>query len=184
MSEVIADLQLIQHSGEPIAATSKIDTDRPRGPKQRKQVIEPLNRWIFATAALVLASVLGLLGLTWLWFPQGQRVVEIRPMSLPARPGTAPVSDTANTDKTSGPESESNAKPLVITVEPHQQLQRISMQYLGGYDLKRLRQIQALNPRLTDPDHIEAGEKIWLPGSHRTQAAGDSTTSENERKHP
>jgi hypothetical protein len=34
---------------------------------------------------------------------------------------------------------------------------------LGNFDLQRLHQVEALNPRLTDPDHIVAGQKLWLP---------------------
>ena len=52
---------------------------------------------------------------------------------------------------------------LEVTVEPNQWLEQISVEYLGGYDSQRLHQIQALNPDLTDPNHIEVGQKIRLP---------------------
>jgi hypothetical protein len=58
------------------------------------------------------------------------------------------------------------------------------VQYLEGYDLQRLRQIQALNPKLTDPDHIEAGQKIWLPGPPPVSAAKNASPRANERKLP
>jgi nucleoid-associated protein YgaU len=54
---------------------------------------------------------------------------------------------------------------IQITIQPDQRLQDIAVKYLGGFDLKRLREIQALNPRLTDPNHIEVGQKIWIPSS-------------------
>ncbi len=54
-------------------------------------------------------------------------------------------------------------KPFEITVGAHESLREISVQYLGGYDPLRLHQIEALNPTLKDPNHIELGHKLWLP---------------------
>ena len=71
-----------------------------------------------------------------------------------------------------------------ITVEPNQTLQDIAMKYLGDFDLKRLHQIQALNPKLTDPDHIETGQKIWLPGPPPVPVAKNATPPANARKLP
>ena len=70
-------------------------------------------------------------------------------------------------------ESAPNTAPFAITVEPDQTLQNISDQYLGGYDLQRLHQIQTLNPKLTDPDHIEVGQTIWLPGPSSSAAGNE-----------
>ena len=58
------------------------------------------------------------------------------------------------------------------------------MKYLGDFDLKHLHQIQALNPKLTDPDHIETGQKIWLPGPPRVPVATNATSLANARKLP
>jgi hypothetical protein len=49
------------------------------------------------------------------------------------------------------------------------------VRYLGICDLKRLREVQALNPNLTDLDHIQAGRKIWLPAPEPAPMAQPST---------
>jgi hypothetical protein len=58
------------------------------------------------------------------------------------------------------------------------------MQYLGGFDQKRLHQIQALNPKLTDPDHIEVGQNLWLPGPRSAPAEKSATLQSGERNTP
>ena len=68
----------------------------------------------------------------------------------------APASDAAVTDKATTPKS--------IRVAPGETLEGIVTQNLGNYDKAVLRQIQALNPRLKNPNHIESGRTIRLPG--------------------
>ena len=58
---------------------------------------------------------------------------------------------------------------------PNQTLQDICVRYLGICDLKRLHEIQALNPNLTDLDHIQAGQKLWLPAPEPAPIAQPST---------
>jgi type II secretory pathway predicted ATPase ExeA len=55
------------------------------------------------------------------------------------------------------------AAPLAVSVKRNESLGDLAMQYLGGFDQDRLRQIQKLNPKLTNPDHIEIGQTILLP---------------------
>ncbi len=50
------------------------------------------------------------------------------------------------------------------------------MRYLGICDLKRLHEIQALNPNLTGLGHIQAGQKIWLPAPEPVPIAQPSST--------
>jgi hypothetical protein len=62
-----------------------------------------------------------------------------------------------------------------ITTGPNQTLREISVRYLGVWDPKRLREIQALNPQLTDLDHLQVGQKIWLPAPEPTPVAQPTT---------
>ena len=54
-------------------------------------------------------------------------------------------------------------KPFAITVKPNQSVSDLALQYLGDFNEDSIREIQELNPSLTDPDHIEVGQTIWLP---------------------
>jgi nucleoid-associated protein YgaU len=81
-------------------------------------------------------------------------------------------------------ETAPNSAPFAITVKPDQTLQDISEQYLEGFDRNRLHQIQALNPKLTDFDHIETGQKIWLPVPLREPVAPNAASFASVRKLP
>jgi hypothetical protein len=184
VSEVIADLQLTPQSREPIVAVGEAEAEQPREPAPRKLATRLMGRWAPATAVLVFMCLLNLLVLTELWFPQAHRAATNRSLDLKAPPTSTHTTTTTGADGTIPKKSAPNAKPFEITVEPDQKLQDISMQYLGGYDLQRLHQIQALNPTLTDPDHIEAGQKIWLPEPPPVQVTKNATPPANERKLP
>ena len=164
VSEVIADLQLTPQSKKPTVAVEEAEAKQASEPQDRKLTTRLLRRWVLSTAVVIVICVLCALGLTQRWVPQIRKVIESRFLNLKVQPASASTTATESTAKAVAPEPELSTKPFEITVEPDQKLQDISMQYLGGYDLQRLHRIQALNPKLTDPDHIEAGQKIWLPG--------------------
>jgi hypothetical protein len=48
---------------------------------------------------------------------------------------------------------------------PGQTLYQISVEELGKYDGKVLEQLRELNPWLSDPDHIQSGQKIRMPSA-------------------
>ena len=184
VSEVIADLQLIPQSREPIVAVAEAQAKQPSEPQDRKRATRLLKRWVLSTAAVIIICVLGALGLTQRWVPQIRGAIESRFLNLKVQPASASTATTASTSKTVTPEPEPNTKPFEITVEPDQKLQDISVQYLGGYDLQRLHRIQALNPKLTKPDHIEVGQKIRLPGLPLVPVLKSATPPASERKLP
>jgi general secretion pathway protein A len=184
VSEVIADLQLIPQSRESIAAAGDVTAEQPSEPEQRKQARRLLKFWVPAAAVLLVMCVLGVLGLTRIWVPQSHTTGDDSSLNLKVPPALAPAPAVADTGETVATEPTPKTKPFEITVEPDQRLQDISVQYLGGYDLQRLHQIQALNPKLTDPNHIEAGQKIWLPGPRPVSVTKSATPPANERKLP
>jgi type II secretory pathway predicted ATPase ExeA/LysM repeat protein len=55
--------------------------------------------------------------------------------------------------------------PKAIRVMPGQTLYQISVEELGKYDGKVLEQLRELNPWLSDPDHIQSGQKIRMPSA-------------------
>ena len=184
VSEVIADLQLTPQSKKPTVAVEEAEAKQTSEPQDRKRGTRLLRRWVLSTAVVIVICVLCALGLTQRWVPQIRKVIESRFLNLKVQPASASTTATESTAKAVAPEPELSTKPFEITVEPDQKLQEISVQYLGGYDLQRLHQIQALNPKLTDPDHIEVGQKIWLPGPLPVSAAKSAAPPANERKLP
>jgi hypothetical protein len=53
---------------------------------------------------------------------------------------------------------------VVVEVKPGQTLRQISLGHFGWLDGELVEEIRTLNPRITDPNHIEPGQRIVLPG--------------------
>ena len=115
---------------------------------------------------------------------------ETSTMSAMVIPPANPALSATNINRAAVAEPPTKARPFQITAEPNQTLHDICVRYLGIWDLKRLHEIQALNPELTDLDHIQAGQKIWLPApepapiaqpspaqAHPNQTAGAGTNA-------
>jgi nucleoid-associated protein YgaU len=51
----------------------------------------------------------------------------------------------------------------LVNVTPGQTLLGICAEKFGNCTAQILRQIQQLNPHLSDPDHIETGQKLRIP---------------------
>jgi type II secretory pathway predicted ATPase ExeA len=117
-----------------------------------------------------------------LWLPGlpgKQRVAGISELALDSRSERTPTDPAKVTDLgIEGPKS------FEVTVEPNQKLQTVAVKYLGDFNLKRLHQIQELNPKLTDLDHIENGQKIMLPGSPQTPVSKKATPAASTRSLP
>jgi len=184
VADAITDLQLMPQSRETVAAVSDAAVEQPSEPKPPKQAPLPLRFWVPAAAVLLIMCVLGIVGITELRVPQSQAASDKRSLNLKNDPALAPATPTTGISGSVATEPASNNAPFAITVGPDQTLHDISVQYLGGYDLQRLHLIQALNTKVTDPDHIEVGQKIWLPGPLRVPMATDATPPASMRKLP
>ncbi len=182
VAEVIADLRLTPQGSKPFLAAGESAAKRPKKSKRQRLILKLLQTWAPAATMLLVMCVLGILGLSQFRSLQSRKTHDARSLNQSA----TPASVQATTAVEMGPTNESlpSTAQFVITVEPHQKLKDISAQYLGGYDLHRLHQIQALNPRLTDPDHIEIGQKIRLPGPTRASVANDAMHQASERTLP
>ncbi len=185
VSEVIGDLQLIPQAKELVAGVGDVVAEQPGERKQRKQTKKRLLKfWTPAASALLAMCVLGIVGYTERWIPHSRTTADDRSLNLKVRPASVPTPAAADNGETmAGGTAPSNA-PFEVTVAPSQTLKDIAVQYLGGFDLQRLHQIQALNPKLTDPDHIEVGQKIWLPGPPPVSVATNATPPASARKLP
>ena len=175
VSEVIGDLRLIPQSKRPVAAVGDVAAEKPIELKQRKHIKRLLRFWIPAATALLVMCMLGMLGLTKIRNLQSRSTVDDSSLNPRILPASLPAPAAADTGESITTETAPNTAPVAVTVESGQRLQDISKRYLGGYDLQRLHQIQALNPKLINPDHIEAGQKIWLPGPPPVPVATNAT---------
>jgi general secretion pathway protein A len=71
---------------------------------------------------------------------------------------------------------------VTIAVQPNQTLQQICMQYYGRYDESLLRQIRNLNPGITNLDHIEVGQELWLPAANGQPNINGSSDAQSKTK--
>jgi hypothetical protein len=67
------------------------------------------------------------------------------------------------------------AQPAVIVVvKPRKTLYRICIEHFGRFDRDLVRQIRALNPRITNPRIIAIGQRIVLPTPTLKSPGSDS----------
>jgi general secretion pathway protein A len=66
---------------------------------------------------------------------------------------------------------------FTVTAGKQDTLRHLSLQYLGKFDAATLAAIVALNPEITDPDHIEAGQRLRFPISIRRENPGEATAA-------
>ena len=160
-AEAIADQRLSPLSSEAVPVSVSPKTAQSDEPQKRKRSIDLTKVGVAAVAVLIVGSILGALALPNLKPLRPRITIGTRSLFEKVLPPSLSVNAASSTIVA---EPTLKTAPFEITVRPNQNLQNIAVQYLGGFDLARLHQIQSLNPKLNDPDHIEAGQKIWLPG--------------------
>ena len=92
--------------------------------------------------------------------PVGSRQSAIENRQAEVQNRKSPITNPPTPDLQSSIE---NRQSLVVVVKPHKNLYRICLEHFGRYDKNLLQQIQALNPRITDPRIIVPGQRIILP---------------------
>lgn len=178
VKEVIADQDLApKPQPEPLAlpaapaaeSSDSIDWDEYEPEPEPSQ-----RRWIPFAAAIIIVSALSLFGISQLRAPN----------SAHASAPTA-TSSEANSDS---PASESKAVqrsgPIEITVAPHQTIEDIAVQYLGGFTPSNLRRLKAFNPTIKNLNHIEAGQTLLIPPSSAATLAKNNATTGSARNLP
>jgi type II secretory pathway predicted ATPase ExeA len=173
-SEAIADQSLSPLSSETVAVSISPKTARRVEPQQGKRPIGLTKARVAAAALIIVGSTLGALAspnLKPLWSRITIGTRSLFEKVLPPSLSVNAASNTIMADPTR------KTLPFEITVEPHQSLEEISVQYLGGFDQMRLHQIESLNPKMKDPSHIESGQRLWLPGRTGVPVARSTTSS-------
>jgi hypothetical protein len=121
------------------------------------------------TPKLAVASAV-LLSLTWVTMPANRsepRFVEVPPSAATVAP--VPASLLPSTPAGSASPAMDQV-PDSVPVMPGQTLYHISVMKLGTYNNAVLEEIRGLNPWLSDPDYIQAGQKIRMPSATAVQA--------------
>ena len=78
-------------------------------------------------------------------------------------PTTTPTHKSAALDRAAKDAASTGNPTVVIKVKPQETLYRVCVRHFGRYDKDLFQQIRALNPQITDPTHIEGGQRIVLP---------------------
>jgi type II secretory pathway predicted ATPase ExeA len=154
-----------------------------------------LQSWLrFGGAALILAIAIATIAVPG--FNKGTFLGESTPKPHAASMNALPMSVetlnlTVETGDTAGPATESFTSaqsagaptqpkaPLAIRtvlVGQDQTLSRIVIHELGEFTAEKVKTIQELNPWLTNPDHILAGQTIRIPESDSKQNGRKTTT--------
>ncbi len=184
VEEVIADLELIPQSGKPAASASTVANAQFDGAEDEKRPALLFKRALLATAAVLVLCVGGVFGLAGVRSLESRGTADKHSMDQKAQPASVPAPVAAVIAPAKAAKPAQNTKQIKIVVQPNQKLQEISTEYLGGFDAERLRQIQALNPELTNPNHIEIGQEITLPKTAPVPMAKNAAPQANERNLP
>ena len=165
-AEAILDQQLSPRAAESVASSTEAASPLNIKQYQHKASFGRGHRWVHAAVVIVALLLLAALLYYRVWPSLSRMAAEESTVKTPflASPRT-PESVTADT--TVPVKSPRKANSFEITVEPGQKLHDIGIKYFGKVDLELFHEIMVLNPRVTNPDHIEAGQRLWLPGSPR-----------------
>ena len=180
VAEVIEDLGMNPRS-EDVFSPSVETADGQRNEPYRQT---PIRNLVRASAILLVIGFLGTLGFAAFRHYQPRRIEDPRPSQPMTQPTAISAPLGSQPDEESRSKSMGTAVTFGVTIEPGETLQDISIRYLGEYDSLRLRQIQKLNPSLTDPNHIETGQRLLLPVLSTTSLARDAAHQESKRTLP
>lgn len=182
VAEVIADQQL---SPSPQAAQA-VEIQLPSFLQPQKRSWVPLTAIPLGViaASLFILFLPGALTTFGSKIPADRQSGNERSLDAEAMARPAATHEAANVAKPLTDDANSGIPQFAITVVPHQCLRDISMQYFGDFNRDLVHQIQQLNPTLVNPDHIEAGQTLWLPKLQPTPVAVNATSPATVRNVP
>lgn len=165
--EVISDLGMRGHEA-PVKAQDTVFYEKGRLAEIAKTAIKPKNT-TFRSLSKIAVCVLfiSLLGLT----PRG------------LEPSFADQAALSHPNKSSSPPKTKPPKALeartkLIRVQRGQTLSGICVRNLGAYSRKHLLEIVKLNKFIRDPNHIKAGQRIFVPVSNPVSAKTHRASNE------
>jgi type II secretory pathway predicted ATPase ExeA len=167
IKEVVADLDLRPMFAEPAATPVRREQPKERVPRFISDTSQLTWFLRFALALLLIVAVGWLLAhakqrATNVFASAKSQVVKI-PVAAPS-PNPVPESLAVAAPVASGLTSPESKTVLVLRDET---LYQISMENFGRYDTETLAKLRELNPWLSDPNHIQAGQMIRVPDTSK-----------------
>jgi len=107
-------------------------------------------------------------------FRRRRRQNRLGMLSLGDFDATLPAARSTLADRALGGAARTGSPAVIVVVKPRKTLHRICLEHFGRSDQKLLQQIQTLNPRITDPNHIVTGQRIILPARTLKSPGTDS----------
>ena len=179
----------------PLRMTSDAGGGMPCGPEPcsapRLAVHSGLGHRPFRIAALAASVLACLVFLPSLWTSLGTRFDTVgaagaipvarsmglnRPTLSAAVSTTPPAAKSTLVGRALSAAARTGSPTVIVVVAPQKTLYRICVEHFGQFDEKLLDQIRALNPRITDPSHIETGQRIILPAPTLKSSGTDSAS--------
>jgi general secretion pathway protein A len=197
--EVIADLDLEPLREKPVAAKTPVVEPKRQSAAASSVAKKHSSFGVFAPK-LALASAV-LLGFAWLVthvgrhqernleMPVSAASVDPVPVSTPAieanTPATSNGSETPATEPAASvpvvpaASSVASASQESVKVTQGQTLYQISRKKMGKYNPAVLEEIRGLNPWMSDPNHIQPGQKILIPSATTTSTDSQRATAQS-----
>lgn len=185
VEEAVTDLRLVPHSEDVVAAVPAQPCPNPPREGFRPPPLASLaRRWAAAIPAVLIVFMLAVLAFSRNQIIGTHAAIAVQPVEQKAMPTPGPAPVATKSDTSSPAPAIAGAEPFQVKVANHQTLRDIAVRYLGEFNAERLRQIQALNPAMTNPDHIEPKQIIWLPGPPASSAPESAATPTDARGLP
>jgi hypothetical protein len=203
LREVLEDLNLMALGTKRTPPLPKVDPFARRSEVEVGAKSDPWWRTWFRKGAAAVSAAL-LVGVASLVSVGGLRLVRkhVAPLALPAEElhtessamaghrnsdasAPAPTITPANATAFTVAHSEArianaDGSSRTITIGPSQTLYGISIESAGEYNARMIERIRVLNPWLSDPNHIRAGQALRIPTSDEWSAHKPAETkSEN-----
>ena len=178
--EVIADLDLESLRAKQRTLKASVAESTQPNPiysvAKNRSIFSALSHRAATAGALLLA-----LGLFFIPLNQKETMFSAVPAGMKTKDG-AQLAVSADSAKICGLRIvRSRQVPQVIRVLPGETLCKISLDRLGRCDSTILKELQGLNPSLSDPNHIRSGQNLRIPQATKlstdTTVGGQSSSS-------
>jgi len=175
--EVLADLDLDSLIEKPVEGTAAGEEKPVPVACAPQRLTERKRRWFQSWAPMsAIAVALGLAAVIGVNYGEVRAASPLRRIADPPARQSPVSAQPPTVQESTSPSVRPEGRALRIA--QGQTLYRISVDYLGEYDPQILEVIRGLNPWLSDPRNIPAGQEILLPSTPKSQEHGHSSAAQ------